>query len=113
MALTGLRGSVFSTSERQQTNASSSKSIPGSTASGASTAADLPKIVIGDDVLTMNEGADASAFVSINPATNELWITLNTTLTEATIVRIVPDSKKKDMFYTEANRPNPGEAPCK
>ena len=58
------------------------------------TAADLPNIVIGNDVITVNEGADSGTFVSINPAAHEVWLTLNAILTEATTVRIVPDGQR-------------------
>ena len=56
------------------------------------TAANLPRIVVGDDVATVNAGADSGAFVSLNPTANELWITLNALLWEATVVRITADS---------------------
>jgi hypothetical protein len=55
------------------------------------TAARLPRIVVGDDVLTINTGADSGAFVSLNLAANELWITLNTILAEAMRIQVVSE----------------------
>jgi hypothetical protein len=60
------------------------------------TAAKLPRIVVGDGVITINAGADSGVFVSLDPAAQELWITLNATPTEATRVRTVPDNNHND-----------------
>lgn len=43
-------------------------------------AGQLPRITVNDYPLTVNSGADAGAFVSLDPATNELWVTLNATI---------------------------------
>jgi hypothetical protein len=60
------------------------------------TAASLPEIVVADAVITINAGADSGAFVSLNAAAQELWVTLNASLTEATRVQIVPDNNHSD-----------------
>ncbi len=57
------------------------------------TAAQVPKITVGGNALTINTGdANSGAFVSINTAANELWVTLNTVLSAATDVQIMPDT---------------------
>lgn len=48
----------------------------------------LPHIRIGGRPFTVNDGAGSNAFVSINPAANELWITLNVRLSQSTSVSI-------------------------
>ena len=44
------------------------------------TAQQLPSISVNGNPVSVNSGADAGAFVSLNPATNELWVTLNATI---------------------------------
>lgn len=48
----------------------------------------LPTITVNDKQLTVNVGADAGAFVSLNPSDNELWITLNAPVDTATSIQI-------------------------
>jgi hypothetical protein len=52
------------------------------------TAGQLPRITVDGDPITVNIGADARAFVSLNPATNELWVTLNATIDNTIGVQI-------------------------
>jgi hypothetical protein len=52
-------------------------------------AAQLPGIALNGAPITVNTGADAGAFVSVNPAANEVWVTLNATIDTATGVRIM------------------------
>ncbi|QSQ20098.1 cellulase family glycosylhydrolase [Pyxidicoccus parkwayensis] len=40
----------------------------------------LPSITVDGNPVSVNTGADAGAFVSLNPATSELWVTLNATI---------------------------------
>ena len=53
------------------------------------TARQLPRITVDGNPITVNTGADAGAFVSLNPATNELWATLNATISTAIDVQIM------------------------
>jgi mannan endo-1,4-beta-mannosidase len=55
------------------------------------TEARLPKIVVADEAVTVNVGAESGAFVSLNPAANELWVTLHITISQGTTVRIMQD----------------------
>jgi hypothetical protein len=48
----------------------------------------LPKITVDGNPLTVNVGADAGAFVSLNLATNELWVTLIAPIHTAISVQI-------------------------
>ncbi len=48
----------------------------------------LPTITIDDNPLTINVGANAGAFVSLNPATKELWVTVNASINSAMSVQI-------------------------
>jgi hypothetical protein len=52
------------------------------------TAGQLPRITINGNPITVNSGADAGAFVSLNPAANELWATLNATIDTAMGIQI-------------------------
>jgi hypothetical protein len=52
------------------------------------TAQQLPKITVDDNPITVNVGADAGAFVSLNLATNELWVTVNASIHTAIRVQI-------------------------
>jgi mannan endo-1,4-beta-mannosidase len=52
------------------------------------TAGQLPRITVNGDPITVNSDADTGAFVSFNPATNELWATLNATIDTAIDVQI-------------------------
>jgi hypothetical protein len=53
------------------------------------TAARLPTIAAGSAPVTINTGAsDSGAFVSVDTAANELWVTLNRTVTGATAISI-------------------------
>jgi hypothetical protein len=52
------------------------------------TAQQLPKITVDGNPITVNDGADAGAFVSLNLATNELWVTVNAAIHTATRVQI-------------------------
>jgi hypothetical protein len=55
------------------------------------TARQAPRITAGGNALAVNTGtADSGAFVSINAATNELWVTLNKTLSVPTDIHISP-----------------------
>jgi hypothetical protein len=49
----------------------------------------VPKITVNGNPITVNVGADAEAFVSLNLATNELWVTLNATISTAIGVSIL------------------------
>jgi hypothetical protein len=49
----------------------------------------LPRITVNGNSITLNIGAGADAFVSLNPATNELWTTLNTTVSTAISIQIM------------------------
>jgi mannan endo-1,4-beta-mannosidase len=49
----------------------------------------LPRITVAGNPITVNSGADGGAFVSLNPATNELWVTLNATINTAIGVQIM------------------------
>jgi hypothetical protein len=53
------------------------------------TAQQLPTITVDGNPLTVNIGADAGTFVSLNPATNELWVTFNASIHTAMSVQIV------------------------
>jgi mannan endo-1,4-beta-mannosidase len=53
------------------------------------TTGQLPRITVNGNSITVNIGADAGAFVSLNPATNELWTTLNTTVNTAISIKIM------------------------
>ena len=53
------------------------------------TARQLPRITVNGSPITVNIGADAEAFVSLNPATNALWVTLHATMSTAIGVQIV------------------------
>jgi hypothetical protein len=53
------------------------------------TAQQLPTITVDGTRMTVNDGADAGAFVSLNLATNELWVTIHAAIQTATSVRIV------------------------
>jgi hypothetical protein len=48
----------------------------------------LPTITVDGNSITVNVGADAGAFVSLNLATNELWVTVNAAIHTATRVQI-------------------------
>ncbi|MBE7506558.1 MAG: hypothetical protein HS101_09765 [Planctomycetia bacterium] len=51
----------------------------------------LPSIMVDGAAVTVNTGAaDAGAFVSLNTATQELWVTLNRTVSAATTVSVAP-----------------------
>jgi len=51
----------------------------------------LPRISVAGAAVTFNTGAaDSGAFVSLNTATNELWVTLNRTLNAPTAIQIGP-----------------------
>jgi hypothetical protein len=52
------------------------------------TAQQPPRIAVDDNPITVNTGADAGAFVSLNLASNELWATLNASINTATNVKI-------------------------
>ena len=49
----------------------------------------LPRITVNGNPITVNIGADAEAFVSLNLATNELWATLNATINTAIGIQIM------------------------
>jgi hypothetical protein len=49
----------------------------------------LPRITVNDHPITVNIGAEAEAFISLNPATNELWATLNATIRTAIDVQVM------------------------
>jgi hypothetical protein len=53
------------------------------------TAQQLPRITVDGSPIAVNIGADAGAFISLNPATNELWTTLNATINTAIAVQIM------------------------
>jgi hypothetical protein len=53
------------------------------------TARQLPRITVNGNPITVNIGADAEAFVSLNSATNELWATLNATISTAIGIQIM------------------------
>jgi len=53
------------------------------------TARQLPRITVNGNPITVNIGAEAEAFVSLNPATNELWTTLNVTIRSAIGVQVM------------------------
>jgi len=48
----------------------------------------LPNITVDGNPSTINVGADAGAFVSLNPATHELWVTINAAIHTATRIEI-------------------------
>jgi hypothetical protein len=52
------------------------------------TARQLPRITVNGNPIMVNIGADADAFVSLNAATNELWVTLNATISTTIGVQI-------------------------
>jgi hypothetical protein len=53
------------------------------------TAGQLPSITVGGNAISVNTGAaDSGAFVSLNAAANELWVTLNRSFGAATQVHI-------------------------
>ena len=53
------------------------------------TSSEIPSITVGGAALTVNTGAATSgAFVSLDVANQELWVTLNATISAATIVQI-------------------------
>jgi hypothetical protein len=52
------------------------------------TAQQLPTIIVDGNPITVNIGVDAGAFVSLNLATNELWVTLNAPIHTAMRVQI-------------------------
>ncbi|WP_199728658.1 cellulase family glycosylhydrolase [Corallococcus sp. CA053C] len=52
------------------------------------TTQELPDITVDGNPLSVNSGADAGAFVSLNPATHELWVTLNATIQGPTGIQI-------------------------
>jgi hypothetical protein len=45
------------------------------------TARQLPKISLNGNPITVNINTNAGAFISLNPASNELWVTLNIVVT--------------------------------
>jgi len=49
----------------------------------------VPKITVNGNPITVNVGGEAEAFVSLNLATNELWVTLNATISTAIGVSIL------------------------
>jgi hypothetical protein len=63
------------------------------------TAQQLPKITVDGNPITVNVGADAGAFVSLNLATNELWVTLNTSIHTAMRVEIDGSSSVISTTY--------------
>jgi hypothetical protein len=54
----------------------------------AFTAGRLPAITVNGTAATVNAGAASGAFVSIDAATNDLWVTLNRTVAGATAISI-------------------------
>jgi hypothetical protein len=55
------------------------------------TATQLPRITVGGAPLTVNNGAaDSGAFISLDAASKELWLTLNQTVIAAIEVQIAP-----------------------
>ncbi len=48
----------------------------------------LPAITVNGNPITVNTGADAGAFVSLNQASKELWVTLHADVQTATTIRI-------------------------
>jgi hypothetical protein len=49
----------------------------------------LPKILVGGAEVSVNDGtADSGAFVSLNDAADELWVTVNTPLPDAAVIQI-------------------------
>jgi mannan endo-1,4-beta-mannosidase len=49
----------------------------------------LPKISLNGNSITVNISADAGCLISLNPAKNELWMTLNTAISTAISVTLV------------------------
>jgi mannan endo-1,4-beta-mannosidase len=52
------------------------------------TAPGFPQILVGGNPVTVNAGAESGAYVSMNAAANELWLTLHETVSLATSVQI-------------------------
>jgi len=52
------------------------------------TAAGLPGLLINGTSITINNGADSGAFVSLNASSHELWVTLNMTVDNALRIEI-------------------------
>jgi len=63
------------------------------------TAQQLPTITVDGNPITVNVGADAGAFVSLNLATNELWVTLNAPIHTAMRVQIGAPSAVISTIY--------------
>ena len=49
----------------------------------------LPRITVNGNPSTVNIGADVDAWISVNPATNELWATVNAAVRTAIGVQIM------------------------
>ena len=59
----------------------------------------LPTIAVDGHPITVNVGADAGAFVSLNLATNELWVTLNASIHTAMRVQIGGPPSANSTIY--------------
>jgi hypothetical protein len=49
----------------------------------------LPSLLVNGTSITINSGENSGAFVSLNAASNELWVTLNATVDNAVKIEIV------------------------
>lgn len=63
------------------------------------TAQQQPAITVDGNPITVNTGASAGAFVSVNLATNELWVTLNASVDSATRVEISAPATVNSNIY--------------
>jgi hypothetical protein len=59
----------------------------------------LPTITVDGNPITVNVGADAGAFVSLNLASNELWVTVNAAVDTAMRVAIGGPSPATSTIY--------------
>jgi hypothetical protein len=59
----------------------------------------LPAIAVDGNPITVNTGADAGAFVSLNSAANELWVTLNAPVQNAVSIQIDGPPATTSLVY--------------
>lgn len=60
---------------------------------------ELPTISVGGSPISVNAGASAGAFVSLNLASRELWVTINATLNSATRIQIAGSAAALSSTY--------------
>jgi hypothetical protein len=59
----------------------------------------LPTITINGNPITVNVGADGGSFVSLNPAANEVWVTVHAAIQSATSIQISGPSQPIHTLY--------------